>query len=141
MALDLQPVAEYIRRADTEELLDRVTIYRDDMEPAAVDLMENELWRRGLTRERVADHAADRRKGLLWDPDGRVVRCAYCDRPAVSKRWGLFRPQRRVPTALWFTPWGLLLFVFWSVPRFYPWPIARCAVHDPMAAPRTPPEA
>ena len=54
MPLELRPVAEYIRRATTEDLLDRVTVYRDDMEPAAVDLMENELWRRGLTRELMA---------------------------------------------------------------------------------------
>ena len=43
MELDLNKVARYIRRAETEELLDRVTVYRDGMEPAAVDLMENEL--------------------------------------------------------------------------------------------------
>ena len=35
MRFELRRVAEFIRRADTEELLDRVTIYREGMEPAA----------------------------------------------------------------------------------------------------------
>ena len=40
MHFDIQRVAAYIRVADTEELLDRVTVYRNGMEPAALDLME-----------------------------------------------------------------------------------------------------
>ena len=40
MRLDLRKIAEFIRRANTEELLDRVTVYREGMEPAALDLME-----------------------------------------------------------------------------------------------------
>ena len=62
---DWRRVAEYIRRAETEELLDRVTVYRAGMEPAAVDLMEHELDRRGISREAIAEHAAERR--ILFD--------------------------------------------------------------------------
>jgi hypothetical protein len=114
MTLDLRPVAGYIRRAPTEELLDRVTVYREGMEPAAVDLMENELWHRGLTPERVAAHEAERRKAIVIGADGLVVRCAFCDRPARTKRWGWHKLFGRVP-------------VF---PRLFP----RCGVHGPAAA-------
>ena len=62
MRLDLKRVAEFIRRAETEELLDRVTVYREGMEPAALDLMEGELDRRGITREMIADHDEERRQ-------------------------------------------------------------------------------
>lgn len=98
MSLDLKPVAEFIRKADTEDLLDRVTVYRDSMEPAAVDLMENELWRRGITPEQVANHAANR-SGAIRRADGSAVRCLYCDRPAVSRRWGWHRLWGKVPIA------------------------------------------
>jgi hypothetical protein len=111
MQLNLKTVAEYIRGADTEELLDRVTIYRDGMEPAAVDLMENELWRRGVTPEQLSDHNADRRKSVVIGADGVAIRCAFCDRPAVSKRWGWFKLWRRIPL----------------YPRLFP----RCGVHGP----------
>lgn len=96
MDFDLQTVAEHIRSAKTEELLDRVTVYRDDMEPAAVDLMENELARRGLTPERIAEHERGRRETALVESDGFVTRCAFCDRPAVTRAWTWRRPHGRV---------------------------------------------
>jgi hypothetical protein len=116
MTFDLKPVAEFIRSADTEDLLDRVTVFRDAMEPAAVDLMENELWRRGVTPEQVAEHAA-LRDPVVRRADGSVVRCShrdgsrglYCDRPAASVRWQWFRLWGRVPLV--------------------PWPQARCGEH------------
>lgn len=115
LKLDLKAVAAFVRTADTEDLLDRVTVYRDGMEPAAVDLMENELWRRGLTRESVTDHEHERRERMVTDADGSPVRCAFCARPAVTKRWGWLKLWRRIP-------------IF---PRLFP----RCEIHGP-----TPPE-
>jgi len=103
MDFDLRKVAEHVRAAKTEELLDRVTVYREDMEPAAVDLMENELARRGFSPERIAEHGRERRATALVEPGGEVVRCALCDRPAVTtawswrirwREWGLL-PRRR----------------------------------------------
>jgi hypothetical protein len=88
MHLDLKRVAEYIRKADSEDLLDRVTIYRDGMEPAALDLMEMELDRRGVSRDEIAEHDLARRESAILRPDGTVVRCNFCDRPAVVKKWG-----------------------------------------------------
>ncbi len=96
MELDLAKVAEYSRRAETEELLDRVTAYRADMEPAAVDLIENELDRRGMSREAIAEHAR-RQAAWVTGNDGKVLRCAYCDSPAVVLNWGWFRAWGRIP--------------------------------------------
>jgi hypothetical protein len=108
MSLDLKKVAAFIRTASTEDLMDRVTVYREGMEPAAVDLMENELWRRGLTPEEVADHAATRGQ-VVRRSDGSAVRCTYCDRPAASARWGWHR-------------------LFGLIPVF-PRPLPRCDQH------------
>src|SRR4051812_450623 len=89
MKLNLKRVAEYIRAAATEELLDRVTVYRAGMEPAALDLMEGELDRRGVTREEIAEHYAKRRETAIMLPDGTAIRCHFCERPAVAqkRRW------------------------------------------------------
>jgi hypothetical protein len=89
--LDLHIVADYVRRAATEELLDRVTVYRDGMEPAAVDLMENELARRGFRPEEIAAHDQRRRESVLFHDDGTAVRCSYCERPAVARVRGWHR--------------------------------------------------
>jgi hypothetical protein len=97
MHFDLKKVAEFIRRADTEELLDRVTVYREGMEPAALDLMEGELDRRGVTREDIADHDADRRATAIMLPDGTALRCSFCDRPAVVRGRGWHKLFGRVP--------------------------------------------
>jgi hypothetical protein len=109
--LDLHKVADYIRRAKTEELLDRVTVYRDGMEPAAVDLMENELARRGLSPEEIEDHDRRQRESALFHDDGTAVRCSFCERPAVLRAWG------------WHRLWG-------SVPVF-PRRFAYCELHRP----------
>jgi hypothetical protein len=89
MEFNLKRVAEYIRGADTEELLDRVTVYREGMEPAALDLMEGELDRRGVTRAEIAAHDAKQREDAIMLPDGTAMRCSFCNRPAVAqvRRW------------------------------------------------------
>ncbi|MCS7020403.1 MAG: hypothetical protein NZU63_01085 [Gemmataceae bacterium] len=106
---DLRRVAEYVRQAETEELLDRVTVYRAGMEPAALELMEHELDRRGISPEEIADHEARRRQTAIMLPDGCALSCHFCWRPAVCQAWG------------WYKLWGLIpLF-----PRIF----ARCEVH------------
>ena len=111
MDLDLRAIAENIRRADTEDLLDRVTIYRDEMEPAAVDLIEGELARRRVTPREIADHDEKRRTAsLVWE-DGVVCRCEKCDRPAVVRK------------RIWHRLWGRLpIFPRWGV---------YCEEHEP----------
>ena len=97
MDVPLRAIAEYIRRADTEDLLDRVTVFRDLTEPPAVDLMEHELSRRGETPERVADHARRRQATALLGPDGTALRCWRCARPATHWRWRWHRAFGRLP--------------------------------------------
>lgn len=97
MELPLKAIAENIRRAETEELLDRVTVYRELTEPAALDLMEGELSRRGETPERIAEHDRHRRETVLFGADGIALRCWRCARPAVAYRWRWHRLFGRVP--------------------------------------------
>jgi hypothetical protein len=110
MYFDIQRVAAYIRGADTEELLDRVTVYRNGMEPAALDLMEMELDRRGITRSDIADHALTRRETAILLPDGTALRCSFCNRPAIIRGRSWHKLFGRIP-------------IF---PRIF----ARCAIHD-----------
>lgn len=90
MQLNLERVRENARSASTEELLDRVTVYRSGMEPAAIEIIETELDRRGVTEMQIAEFEEQRRKtGLIG---GGVARsCSFCDRPAVARAWGLSR--------------------------------------------------
>jgi hypothetical protein len=109
--LDLRKVAAYVRRADTEELLDRVTVYRSGMEPAAVDLMENELSRRGVSREQIEDHDRTRREDVILLGDGTAQRCSLCERPGVVRAWD------------WHRLWGWV--------AVFPRRLAYCQVHRP----------
>ena len=97
MEFNLKRVAEFIRGADTEELLDRVTVYREGMEPAALDLMEGELDRRGITREEIAEHDAKQRANAIMLPDGTAMRCSFCNRPAVVRALRFHRVYGIVP--------------------------------------------
>ena len=91
LRLELKAVAEFTRQATTEELLDRVTVYRAGMEPVALDLMEGELDRRGITREEIAEHDEMRRRTAIMLPDGMAMKCSLCDRPAVYCGWSWHR--------------------------------------------------
>jgi hypothetical protein len=97
MDFDLKRVAEYIRGAETEELLDRVTVYREGMEPAALDLMEGELDQRGVTREEIAAHDTKQREFAIMLSDGTAMRCSFCNRPAVVQARSWHRLFGRIP--------------------------------------------
>lgn len=97
MDFNLKRVAAYIRKAEDEELLDRVTIYRAGMEPAALDLMEGELDRRGVTREAIAEHGEERFRTAILLSDGTALRCSFCNRPAVMRGRGWHRLFGRLP--------------------------------------------
>jgi hypothetical protein len=116
MRFNLRQVAQYIRRADTEELLDRVTVYRAGMEPAALDLMEGELDRRGVTREEIAQHNDVRLQTAILLPDGTALRCSFCNRPAIIRARGWHKLFKRIPI----------------IPRFF----AYCSVHTNKATPQ-----
>ena len=106
MRFDIRRVAEYVHSADSEELLDRVTVYRDGMEPAALDLMEGELDRRGVTRAAIAEFEAMRRETALTRTDGTIIRCLLCDRPATGRGRGWITIMGgRVPIFPWRFPY------------------------------------
>lgn len=94
--MDMDPgrVRSNAEKAATEDLLDRVTVFRADMEPAAITILEAELKRRGITEQEIRDHAAQR-AGSIVLPDGTTARCIHrdaygrlCHRPAVDQGWG-----------------------------------------------------
>ena len=97
MELDLQAVRANARRAATEDLLDRATIYRDAMEPAALALIEAELLDRGLGPGDLLNHAHDRDQENLLVRHGAAVRCSYCDRPAVAESLAWHRLWGKLP--------------------------------------------
>lgn len=52
MDWDADRVRANARQAPTEDLLERVTVYRSGMEPEAVEIIEAELRRRGICARR-----------------------------------------------------------------------------------------
>ena len=113
MLFDLERVKENVRKATTEDLLDRVTVYRVGMEESALEVIEEELRARHISVHDIEAHAERRRQETFLLPDGTAVCCSFCHRPAVAEGWG------------WHRLWGLLpLF-----PRFYHY----CSEHRPDA--------
>ena len=84
------------RAATTEDLLDRVTVYRAGMEPQALDIIEAELRRRGVGAEQIEAHAERRRDSILLE-DGPAAKCSFCHRPAVEQGWAWHRLWGKVP--------------------------------------------
>jgi hypothetical protein len=111
MRLDLERVRENARGSSTEDLLDRVTVYRGEMEPEALAVLEEELRGRGVSAAEQADHDERRRRTALVREGGEVVPCERCRRPAVWEG------------ALWHRLWGV-------VPLF-PRRTALCEEHRP----------
>jgi hypothetical protein len=96
MRFDPQKVLLNARKATTEDLLDRVTVYRDGMEPEALPILEDELRARGVTPEQIEAHRQQRQE-VIRLPDGSVAKCSVCRRPAVVQRWGWHRLWRLLP--------------------------------------------
>ena len=63
--LDLDRVRANVGKAATADLLERVTVYRDGMEPAALDLIETELRRRGVSYQKQAEFGEAHEKGVV----------------------------------------------------------------------------
>jgi hypothetical protein len=96
MFFDLERIRANVRQAETEDLLDRVTVYRPEMEEAALVCIEEELRRRGIAPVEISEHEESRNRSILRRPDGHPVRCSRCYRPAVSQATG------------WHRLWGVL---------------------------------
>jgi hypothetical protein len=97
MKFDSERVRANVRQASTEDLLDRLTVYRAEIEPAAVDLIEAELRQRGVVPRQIDEHAERRERAALLRPDGTAVRCHLCRRPAVTTHRGWHRLWRVLP--------------------------------------------
>jgi hypothetical protein len=108
--LDLERVRTNVLSAEVEDLLDRATVYRNGMEPDALELIDAELRARGIDATAVADHR-ERRAATLYEANGLAVKCVRCFRPAVARRWG------------WHCLWGVL--------PVFPRRLAFCAEHQP----------
>jgi hypothetical protein len=91
LRFDAERVARNVRQADTEDLLDRVTVYRQEMEPEAIPLIEAELRSRGVTAEDIDAHARRHEGRALARPEGTAEKCSFCHRPAVAEAWGWHR--------------------------------------------------
>lgn len=86
---DAQRCLADLRQAETADLLDRVTAYRNGMEAAAVELIEAELGQRGIDPAAIAAHAEACRRECVFDGSGTALSCSRCRRPAVAvaRRW------------------------------------------------------
>jgi hypothetical protein len=96
MELNLEKVRDNAREASTDDLLDRVTVYRSGMEPEALEVIEAELARRHVTDEQIRAHGESKR-GVSLDENGLARRCTYCDRPAVGEGWRWHRLWKLIP--------------------------------------------
>ncbi|HWG42382.1 MAG TPA: hypothetical protein VN688_06300 [Gemmataceae bacterium] len=95
MRLNPERVRENVRNEATENLLDDATVYREGMEQEPLDIIEEELRARGVTRDAIAEHERKRRESVLFDGMGIALKCHKCRRPAVGQSrdwhylWGL----------------------------------------------------
>ncbi len=120
MDFDPERVRENARQSTTEDLLDRVTVFREGMEPDGLAIIEAELRGRGIGPREVDEHAARRREGNLLYRGGYPAVCSFCERPAVEERWRWAFGRGR---------WGLF-------PVFRPRHYYYCAEHRPENAGR-----
>ena len=112
---DEQKVLLNVRQADSDDLLDRITAYRPSMEPEAIQMIEQELRRRGVTARQVAEHGEACQRECVFQMDGSAKMCSLCRRPAVREVWA----------------WHKL---FGKLPLF-PRPMRYCNHHDAQGSP------
>jgi len=96
MKLDLERVRRNVQDATTEDLLDRATVYRAEMEIEALSVIEGELAKRGVTVEQIETHLKQRNERLTRS-DGTTVKCTFCWRPAVHSGWSWHRLWNTLP--------------------------------------------
>lgn len=96
MHFDLDRVRANVKRAATDDLLDRATVYRGGLEPAALPVILEELRARGVTAADVVRHEEHHRE-VVYHPSGVARPCAKCQKPAVVREWGWHRLFDRVP--------------------------------------------
>jgi hypothetical protein len=95
--LNLDRVRMNIQAADTEDLLDRVTVFGSGMEPEAIRLIYEELRSRGVFQSDIEAHNAKRRNDVRLWAAGTAKKCTFCHRPAVAEGRGWHRLWRWIP--------------------------------------------
>lgn len=73
-----------VRTADTLDLLDRATVFRDAMEAEAVEVIVAELARRGLGPDEIHAHGRLFQHRVLRDDRGIAASCNHCSRAATQ---------------------------------------------------------
>ena len=96
LPFDPQRVEKNAREATTPDLLDRVTAFREGMEPEALDIIEAELRRRGVSAADIQQHR-EKTDHSQRDANGVALRCSFCTAPAVAVRWGWHWLWGKVP--------------------------------------------
>jgi hypothetical protein len=90
-------VRDNARNATTEDLLSRVTAYRNGMQPEAIEIIEEELRNRGIGAMEIHAHRNKIERDLLYDTDGLPLTCSFCTAPAVFRLRGWHRLWGKVP--------------------------------------------
>jgi hypothetical protein len=94
---DVERVLANIRRSSTPDLLSRITVFREGMEPKAIQLIESELSGRGIGPEEIEAYEETLRQEMITGSDGLPVRCSFCHQPAVAQGWDWHRMWGRIP--------------------------------------------
>ena len=83
-----EQVRKFAALAETNDLIERVTIQRDDLDPEALTIIMQELLSRNISAETVSEYEKSRDK-FLYDSQGKPRLCNICGRPAISsiKSW------------------------------------------------------
>jgi hypothetical protein len=97
LKFDPQRVWVNVRKATTEDLLDRATVFRSSLEPEALAIVEEELKNRGVDQIQIQERAAQRVDQVLRNSDGSAAMCSFCRKPAVTRAWGWHRLFKRLP--------------------------------------------
>ncbi|MFO0964023.1 MAG: hypothetical protein U0793_00365 [Gemmataceae bacterium] len=95
--MNLDKVRANAAAATTEDLLNRVTFYRAGMEPDALEIIEGELRRRGVSEEEIARWGPKEGEPYVFLDDGTVAPCSFCRRPAVESGWSWHRLWGWIP--------------------------------------------
>jgi hypothetical protein len=94
---DVERVLANVRRSPTPDLISRITVFREGMEPKAIQLIESELSNRGVEPEEIEAYGEKLRREMLVSADGLPVRCSFCHQPAVTQSWDWHRIWGRIP--------------------------------------------
>jgi len=97
LIFDCQRVLANVRRAETLDLLNRVTAFRAGMEPLALQMIETELRERRIGPQEIEEHWAQLGPDLIFLEDGCAAACSFCPQPAVAKKWSWYRIFGLVP--------------------------------------------